>query len=104
MFSQRPRQDLNEDFLGPVLDICQNVVAVADFVEVALDQSRHFTTTSMIFPFPFFLFPRWSLLAQAACEDNHVVNAPADLDSYGIAFVSFRDNLDLSTPSGRLMF
>jgi DNA invertase Pin-like site-specific DNA recombinase len=28
----------------------------------------------------------------------------ADLDSYGIAFVSLRDNLDLSTPSGRLMF
>ena len=23
---------------------------------------------------------------------------------YGVAFVSFRDNLDLSTPSGRLMF
>ena len=35
---------------------------------------------------------------------KHLVNALADLDSYGIAFVSFRDNLDLSTPSGRLMF
>src|SRR6201987_4943429 len=33
-----------------------------------------------------------------------LVNALADLDSYGIAFVSLRDNLDLSTPSGRLMF
>ena len=28
----------------------------------------------------------------------------ADLDSYGVAFVSLKDNLDLSTPSGRLMF
>ncbi len=35
---------------------------------------------------------------------NHLVNALADLCAYGVAFVSFRDNLDLSTPSGRLMF
>jgi DNA invertase Pin-like site-specific DNA recombinase len=35
---------------------------------------------------------------------KHLVNALADLDSYGIAFVSLRDNLDLSTPPGRLMF
>src|SRR6516225_11427908 len=35
---------------------------------------------------------------------KHLVNVLADLDSYGIAFVSLRDNLDLSTPSGRLMF
>ncbi len=28
----------------------------------------------------------------------------ADLCANGVAFVSFRDNLDLSTPSGRLMF
>jgi DNA invertase Pin-like site-specific DNA recombinase len=35
---------------------------------------------------------------------KHLVNALADLDSYGIAFVSLRDNLDLSTPAGRLMF
>ena len=35
---------------------------------------------------------------------KHLVNALADLDVYGIAFVSLRDNLDLSTPSGRLMF
>ncbi len=35
---------------------------------------------------------------------KHVVNALADLCAYGVAFVSFRDNLDLSTPSGRLMF
>jgi DNA invertase Pin-like site-specific DNA recombinase len=35
---------------------------------------------------------------------RHLVNALADLDSYGVAFVSLRDNLDLSTASGRLMF
>ncbi len=35
---------------------------------------------------------------------KHLVNALSDLCSYGVAFVSFRDNLDLSTPSGRLMF
>jgi DNA invertase Pin-like site-specific DNA recombinase len=35
---------------------------------------------------------------------KHLVNALADLDSYGVAFVSLWDNLDLSTPSGRLMF
>jgi DNA invertase Pin-like site-specific DNA recombinase len=35
---------------------------------------------------------------------KHLVNALANLDSYGVAFVSLRDNLDLSTPSGRLMF
>ncbi len=33
-----------------------------------------------------------------------LVNALADLCAYGVAFISFRDNLDLSTPSGRLMF
>jgi DNA invertase Pin-like site-specific DNA recombinase len=35
---------------------------------------------------------------------KHLVNALADLCAYNVAFVSFRDNLDLSTPSGRLMF
>lgn len=30
---------------------------------------------------------------------KHLVNAIADLDSYGVAFVSLRDNLDLSTPA-----
>ena len=35
---------------------------------------------------------------------THLVNSLADLAAYGVAFVSFRDNLDLSTPSGRLMF
>src|ERR1035438_5420852 len=35
---------------------------------------------------------------------KHLVNGLADLDALGVAFVSIRDNLDLSTPSGRLMF
>jgi DNA invertase Pin-like site-specific DNA recombinase len=35
---------------------------------------------------------------------KHLVTALADLDAYGVAFVSLRDNLDLSTPTGRLMF
>ncbi len=35
---------------------------------------------------------------------KHLVTSIADLDAYGIAFVSLRDNLDLGTPSGRLMF
>lgn len=35
---------------------------------------------------------------------KHLVNSLADLSACGIAFISFRDNLDLSTPSGRLMF
>jgi len=35
---------------------------------------------------------------------RHLVNALAELEARGIAFVSLRDNLDLGTPSGRLMF
>lgn len=35
---------------------------------------------------------------------RHLVNAIAELEAFGVAFVSFRDNLDLGTPSGRLMF
>ena len=35
---------------------------------------------------------------------RHLVNALAELEALGIAFVSLRDNLDLTTPSGRLMF
>lgn len=35
---------------------------------------------------------------------RHLVNSLADLEALGVAFVSLRDNLDLSTPSGRLMF
>jgi len=35
---------------------------------------------------------------------RHLVNALADFEALGIAFVSLRDNLDLSTASGRLMF
>jgi DNA invertase Pin-like site-specific DNA recombinase len=35
---------------------------------------------------------------------KHLVNSLAELEALGVAFVSLRDNLDLSTPSGRLMF
>jgi DNA invertase Pin-like site-specific DNA recombinase len=35
---------------------------------------------------------------------KHLVNSLAELGAVGVAFVSFRDSLDLSTPSGRLMF
>ena len=35
---------------------------------------------------------------------KHLVNALAELEAVGVAFVSLRDNLDLSTPAGRLMF
>jgi DNA invertase Pin-like site-specific DNA recombinase len=35
---------------------------------------------------------------------RHLVNALAELEAVGVAFVSLTDNLDLSTPSGRLMF
>jgi len=35
---------------------------------------------------------------------RHLVNSLAELESRGVAFVSLRDNLDLSTPAGRLMF
>jgi len=35
---------------------------------------------------------------------KHLVNALAELAALGVVFISLRDNLDLSTPSGRLMF
>jgi DNA invertase Pin-like site-specific DNA recombinase len=35
---------------------------------------------------------------------RHLVNALAELEAFGVAFASLTDNLDLSTPSGRLMF
>ena len=35
---------------------------------------------------------------------KHVVVALADFEALGITFLSLKDNLDLSTPSGRLMF
>jgi len=35
---------------------------------------------------------------------RHLVNSLAELEALGIAFISLRDNLDLSTPTGRLMF
>jgi predicted site-specific integrase-resolvase len=35
---------------------------------------------------------------------KHLVTALAELRALGVAFISLRDNLDLTTPSGRLMF
>ena len=35
---------------------------------------------------------------------RHLVNALAEFESLGISLISLKDNLDLSTPSGRLMF
>lgn len=35
---------------------------------------------------------------------KHLVNALAELEALGVAFVSLKDNLDLTTPAGRLMF
>ena len=35
---------------------------------------------------------------------KHLVVTLAELNAVGVAFISLRDNLDLSTPSGRLMF
>jgi DNA invertase Pin-like site-specific DNA recombinase len=34
---------------------------------------------------------------------KHLVTTIEDLSAYGVSFVSLRDNLDLSTPAGRLM-
>ncbi len=35
---------------------------------------------------------------------KHLVNSLAELAALGVSFISLGDNLDLSTPSGRLMF
>ena len=35
---------------------------------------------------------------------RHLINSLAILNEHQVAFISLRDNLDLSTPSGRLMF
>jgi DNA invertase Pin-like site-specific DNA recombinase len=35
---------------------------------------------------------------------KHLVNSLAEFEALGIAFISLRDNLDLTTPTGRLMF
>jgi DNA invertase Pin-like site-specific DNA recombinase len=35
---------------------------------------------------------------------KHLVNSLAELESLGVTLVALRDNLDLSTPAGRLMF
>ena len=35
---------------------------------------------------------------------RHLLNGLAELEARGVAFISLRDNLDLTTPAGRLMF
>jgi len=35
---------------------------------------------------------------------RQLVNALAELEALGVAFASLRDNLDLSTPAGRMLF
>ncbi len=35
---------------------------------------------------------------------SHLVNSIAELDAAGVRFISLRDNLDFSTPAGRLQF
>ena len=35
---------------------------------------------------------------------RHLVNAIAELESYGVAFISLKDSIDLTTAQGRLMF
>jgi DNA invertase Pin-like site-specific DNA recombinase len=35
---------------------------------------------------------------------RHLINAIAELEALGVKFISLRDNLDLTTPAGRLMF
>jgi len=47
--------------------------------------------------------PVWKL-DRFARSLKQLVNALAEMEALGVAFVSLRDNLDLSTPSGRLMF
>ncbi|MGO9611947.1 MAG: recombinase family protein [Dissulfurispiraceae bacterium] len=35
---------------------------------------------------------------------KQLINSLAELDGLGVGFISYQDNLDLTTPSGRLMF
>ncbi|MHB8880424.1 MAG: recombinase family protein [Thermodesulfovibrionales bacterium] len=35
---------------------------------------------------------------------QHLVNSISELGNLGVAFVSYRENIDLSTPAGKLMF
>lgn len=35
---------------------------------------------------------------------RHLVNTIAELEAVGVSFISLKDNLDFSTPAGRLMF
>ncbi len=45
-----------------------------------------------------------SKLERFGHSQRHLVNALAELEALGVTFVSLRDNLDLGTPAGRLMF
>jgi DNA invertase Pin-like site-specific DNA recombinase len=50
------------------------------------------------------LMPYWfGKLDRFARSLRHLVNALAEFEALGVAFVSLKDNVDLSTPSGRLM-
>jgi DNA invertase Pin-like site-specific DNA recombinase len=40
----------------------------------------------------------------ASDAHKHLVNLLAEMEAVGVALVSFSENLDLSTPQGRLMF
>jgi DNA invertase Pin-like site-specific DNA recombinase len=35
---------------------------------------------------------------------KHLINSLSELQSLGVAFVSYQENIDLSTPSGKMMF
>ena len=50
------------------------------------------------------LFLAIVLLGASAFAQNNLVPVPPELDSLGASFVSLKDNFDLSTPGGRLMF
>jgi Resolvase, N terminal domain len=45
----------------------------------------------------------WWKLDRLGRSLKHLVATIEDLSAYGVAFISLRDNLDLSTPSGRLI-
>ena len=46
-------------------------------------------------------FGNWDRFARSL---KHLVNALAQFEALGVSFISLRDNLDLTTPAGRLMF
>ena len=46
-------------------------------------------------------FGNWDRFARSL---KHLVNALAQFEALSVSFISLRDNLDLTTPAGRLMF